>query len=222
MLKFVKIVFALIVPVVLIYVYRKAGIGIRFFILWMIMFVSTISILKWNIHPFSLYPDRTAARFMYSAVPGIAVVSAWMVIIFFGKFKRIFGNAYVKTFLVITYVLLNFLITYRISRLYFREQDLTASIVEIIGKLDPILARCDSLVVLTNDKENTPQIVSSGIHLQAMIYINSGCNLDVSVEERENYTMDDLGKTNGTIMIGWEADERCWKLPATRVVDGLR
>ncbi len=213
MFKFLKITVAVIVPVVLIYAYRKAGIGIRFFILWSIMFVSTISILKWNIHPFSLYPERTAARFMYSAVPGMAVVSAWVVMLFFGKFKRIFGKAYVKTFLVIVYVLLNFLITYRISRLYFRQQDLTASIVEIIDKLDPILVQCHSLVVLTNNKEKTPQIVSSGIHLQAMIYINSGRKLDVSVEERENYTMDDLGRTNGTIMIGWEADERCWKLP---------
>lgn len=218
MLKFVKITVALMVPVVLIYAYRKAGIGIRFFILWTIMFISTISILEWNIHPFSLYPDRTAARFMYSAVPGMAVVSAWMVILFFGKFKRIFGKAYVKTFLVVGYVLLNFLITYRISRLYFHRQDLAASIVNNIDRLDPILVGCHSMVVLTNDKENTPQIVSSGIHLQAMIYINSGCNLDVSVENRENYSMDDLGKTSGTIMVAWEADELCWKLPTTMVV----
>ncbi|UCE67634.1 MAG: hypothetical protein JSU85_06400, partial [Candidatus Zixiibacteriota bacterium] len=110
-LKFIKMVVAIGVPVILAYIYIKAKIGCKFFILWSIMFISTIAITKWDVHPFSLYPERTAARFMYSAVPGMAVALAWIITTYVNK--RIFKNVYIKSAVIILYVAANFLIVHR-------------------------------------------------------------------------------------------------------------
>ena len=210
--KLCKIAIVMIVPVALIFIFAKAKTGCRFFILWSVMFVSTIAIIRWDIHPFSLYPEKTAARFMYSAVPGLAVAVAWFITTYFNR--RAFNNVYVKSAVIIFYIAANFLITHRISQLYFNQQALTASILEDFNTLEPILARSDTLVVLTGDMASTPQIIASGKHLHGIIYVTLDHEIKVIVEGRENYGTGDLLTDNGTLIIGWDIKKQRFMIPS--------
>ncbi len=72
-LKICKIIIIVLMPLLLIYGLAKGRIFVRYFILWALMFISTVAILRWDLSLFSLYPGGTAARFMYSASPGFVV-----------------------------------------------------------------------------------------------------------------------------------------------------
>jgi hypothetical protein len=211
-LKSIKIITGIAVPAILAYIFVKAKTGHRFFILWSIMFISTIAILKWGVNLFSLYPEKTAARFMYVAVPGMAVALSWILTTYFNK--PVFKNIYLVFLLTAFYVSGNFLITHRISQLYFNRQALTASILEDFNTLQPILERSHTLVILTEDVENTPQIVTSGKHLRGMIFVILNRELEVIVEEREDYDTDDLLENNRMLTIGWDIKKRRFMIPA--------
>jgi hypothetical protein len=214
-LKSIKIIAAVAVPVAFVFIFAKSKTAYRFFILWSLMFISTIAITKWDLTPFALYPERTAGRFMYLAVPGFALALTWILTTYFNK--TIFKNVYLRYAIVILYIAGNFLVVQRISQLYFNQQRLVASILQSLKTLDPVLAGCDSLVVLTRDMEKTPQIITSGEHLRGMIYVILNHKTDVTVEQNENFTGTDLSAKDAKLTLGWDIKTQRFMLPPADV-----
>ena len=211
-LKTIKITAAIAVPILLVYIFVKGRSGHRFFILLSIMFISTIAITKWNLAPFDLYPERTVGRFMYSVTPGFAVALAWFIENHIAM--RIMRRGYFRYAMVILYIISNFLITYRISQLYFYRQRLVSSIIQSLEILNPALARCQSVVVLTGNMEKTPQIISSGDHLHGMIYVLLDKDITVSVKEYGNYISNQLIEKNDLLTLEWDTANQNFVLPA--------
>jgi hypothetical protein len=207
-LEYSKIIITICFPLILIYIFKKAGIGVRFFILWSLMFISTIAILKWDVGPFTLYPYTTASRFMYTPVIGIAVSAAWLVSFIFDKIRGFKGLSFLKLSIALLYILGNIFITWQVSKLYFKQQNLSSRLISGLSSFKDVYDECDSLIVLTDSIDETPQVVASGHHLQAIMYVMLDYDMEVATVERENYGQDDLGFKGKTLIIGWNNETR--------------
>jgi len=203
-LKVIKITVTVLAPLCGIYLWRKGGIACRLFLLWSMAFVATIAIMKWDIGLFDLYSERTASRFMYSPVLGVSVCVAWLAQKVADR-VRVLRWKYVVAFVVVLFVGLNWLAVKRVSGLYLENQAIVSNVIKTFTSSASSLVNCDSVVVFGENLPNSPSLVASPQHLEAILYVWFDRSLPVTVTDREPQDESANGKPTDAVVFRWDS-----------------
>ena len=200
----IKISITLIIPLIFIYIFRKGGEAAKFFLMYSVMFLSTVAVFNWELSLFDLSPERTVSRFMYSAVPGYAVVLSWLWFNVFSHYLKFLRKKIIYLSLIIIFIAGNFLIINKISGIFIFHQKLSNNIISALNNVPDGLANCDAIVVLTDDIDNTHQIVKSGHHLESIVFVKFDRNVKVLLKEDKQYSLVDLTYDGNILTVGWQ------------------
>jgi len=179
-----KVVALATVPVLFWAIFRRGPAGVRLFFLWSIVFIATVSLFKWDVSLLSLYPERTASRYMYTANAGMAVVIAWLAV---SAWRRWLGSRRLTKPIPVLFALLylagNFVIVYQVTQKYrlgrAQEHDMYSAVVGLAEK-----TKSDRISVLVPNRESAPQIVATGVFLESMLLVGTGREIEVSVQDK--------------------------------------
>ena len=97
--------------------------------MYSVMFISTVAVFNWELSLFDLYPERTVSRFMYSAVPGYAVVLAWLWFNVVLRYLKLLRKKIIYLSLIILFIAGNFLVINKISGIFIFHQKLSNDII---------------------------------------------------------------------------------------------
>ncbi|MCD6161912.1 MAG: glycosyltransferase family 39 protein [candidate division Zixibacteria bacterium] len=202
--KAIKITATLAAPLVLFYAFKKGGNALKYFILWSVMFISTIIIFDWNLGLFDLYPGKTASRFMYSVIPGFSVVISWLIInVIWARFKFL-NKKSIMIIMVILFISGNFLIIKKVSNIFIYKQNITNEILDSLYGITDNLKKSDILIILTKDIESAFIVLPSEIHIEAMIFVKFNKLIDVQVKEVSQYKSNAIGYSDRVMTLGWD------------------
>lgn len=208
-----KIIATILVPLIVGYTFWKKEKVLIYFALWSIMSISTVAVFDWRLGLFDFNPVRTASRFMYVAVPGLAVIVGWLVSELYSKyFKRIKARG-IAALLIVIFISANWLIISRVIILFRYNQNECNQIIADLKPILPSLTKDKRLLVLTDDLAKTPQIINSEIHLEAILYVIFNKKNKVVVEEMP---ADWRGQSMGTgknVLLLWNTSKSRLQLP---------
>jgi hypothetical protein len=192
--KTIRIALTLSLPIFSYLILRKGPAIIKLFFLWIIMYVSTIAIMKWGIGIFSLYPVETAGRFFYTSDVGASVILAWIFISIYNKINwSIRLNKIIYALLVSLFIAINLGAVYTITRIYAERQTMVDNLINDLSIISPTLTDNDSLTVLVAKKHDPPEIIlESEPHMEAIIYMNFNKSVRFRVAEMPGFTNSDL------------------------------
>jgi hypothetical protein len=156
------------------------------------MYLATISIFDWNLGLFDLYPPGTAARFMYAAVPGLAVCLGWIIDYMQRRFRLEKMYKIIALPLLVLFIAGNFAIIQKISTIYFDRQKLSGDIIMSFERLNDEIINARKIIVAIDDKLPDPPINDSPAHLHAIL--NAYFRLNRTVEEKTSPEIEALRK----------------------------
>ncbi len=188
-LKFIRILSIISIPILFLTTIRKGITAAKVFLLWVIMFISTIAIMKWEITLFSLYPTQTAGRFFYTADIGAAVVIAWLIIHIYDKIDiRLLSSRPLRIFCFCVFIILNLGIVYKTNRIYFSRQAVVGNLINDLHSISGSLADGDTLIILCEGENKKPEtIVGSESHMEAIIFMNFDKYVKVRTVDKNDY-----------------------------------
>jgi len=210
----IKISITLIIPLAFIYIFKKSGKAIKFFLVWSVMFISTVAVFNWELGLFDLYPERTVSRFMYSAIPGYAVALAWLWFNIFSYYLKILYKKTVYIPLIVVFIVGNFLVIDKVSDIFIYHQKLSGGIINTLNNVPDKLACCDTIVVLTDDIGNTHQIIKSLFHLESIVFVKFDRQVKVRLKEDKQYSLTDLTYDNSILTVGWDTSDNRLIMPS--------
>ena len=202
-IKAIKVLVTVAIIPAFLYAFARGGKWMRFFIFWYVLSISTITIFDWNIGLFTLYPEKTASRFMYGSIPALAVLAAWFYSMIITKFDRYRYYGIIRNLLVIIFILINFVAVYKVSGLFLRGQKFNSQIVENLKSILTETQICDTLVVINEEIENSPQLIQSGVFLEAILYVKFNKRLTVEVRERLDSLEIEAGHVDNWTVLNW-------------------
>ncbi|MBD3257959.1 hypothetical protein GF377_05965 [candidate division GN15 bacterium] len=177
-----RIISIIAVPVLFFAVWRFAGAVGRAFLAWSILFVATISLFQWDVSLVSLYPERTAARYMYSVNFGYSVLLAWVLTTFWKRWlakRRLAGAAVV--ILAILFLAGNVTVVTKVTAKYRTEQDKNRRMFDtVVGQVEA--AAVDSVCVRVPETAQMPGLLTKPRFLQGMIAVGTDRVIPVHIE----------------------------------------
>ncbi|MCX6833383.1 MAG: hypothetical protein NT028_14890, partial [candidate division Zixibacteria bacterium] len=215
MLKVIKIAATILLPVCGVYLWRKGSVVCRLFLLWSIAFVTTIAIMKWDVGLFDLYSERTASRFMYSPVLGVSECLAWLAQKVADR-VQVLRWKYVVAFVTLLFIGFNWLAVRQVSGLYLENQAIANGVIETFKSSASSLATCDSVIVFSDDLPNTPSLIASPRHLEAILYVSFDRSLSVTVTDREPQDSTVTGKLTNAVVFRWDSATRSFTAQGRR------
>jgi hypothetical protein len=213
-LVYIKNALTMIVPILLAYIFAKGTRIFKIFVMWPIFFIFTIAVFKWGVTLFTIYPNDPASRFMYSPFAGMAVCIAWVVVSIVGR--TVNGNLKTIIYIIIglSFITANYFIVSKSSLLYIKQQELSQNIIDDIQENWTHFEKADTIVVLTNDLANTEQIIASGEHLPAILYVMFDKNVPVSIIIQEGDFLNMIRSINGKLITSWSIEKRQLLFPS--------
>jgi hypothetical protein len=151
---------------------------------------------------------------MYTAAVGYAFSMGWLLHHLLLGRLRVLSLPAVRYLLVILYVLSNLYVVSKISGVYFDSQRLTKVTINSFQKLSDDLAKCDTLQVITSDLVSTPQLISSGVHLRAILFVEFNRRMEVIVRESDQVPLDKLGLHGKLLTVAWDVPGQSMILPS--------
>jgi len=167
LLKVLKVTLTLSLPLGLWYLAKKGGKPLIFFIFWSSMFLSTIAVLRWDVGLFTLYPEKTISRFMYSATIGFSVAAGWLLWRLHSWLTRVNVSKWTGIVFLITFLGINLFATWQMSKLYFQNYKRSENLIRSFSESLSELSQCQTVVIYHD--EDDPQVVRSGKHLRAIL-----------------------------------------------------
>jgi hypothetical protein len=214
-LKYIKIVLTISIPIVILMIIKKGPSIVKFFLMWVIMYLSTIAIMKWNTGLFNLYPEETAGRFFYTVDIGTAVILAWLLIMIYDKTGHIFRK---RKFLIAVcsgiFIALNLGIIYKTTQIYLYRQSEVNNIMNDLGSISNQLANGDTLSIIVEKKYTPPEdIVESEPHIQAIIFMKFDKIITVDVTEETKIEYSERSTDNSRVFMLWNPKYRHLIIP---------
>ena len=168
LLYIIKAVITICLPLLWVWLFIKKGAAVRLFLLWPLLFLGPVAMFDWNVGLFDLYPERTASRYMYIAIPGTAVLISLIVSWLYGCMKRWKPVAVVALVLFLTG---NLAAVYKVTRTYHFRQGESTNLYEQLAKNRERLRKCHELQISTDDAANSPALLQYSRVLEAMCYL---------------------------------------------------
>jgi hypothetical protein len=201
--KMIRILLTISLPIFSYIILRKGPTITKLFFLWIVMYISTIAIMKWDVGLFSLYPQETAGRFFYTVNIGMSVILAWVILAIFDKIAwPIKPNKIPFLFLACLFIIINLVVVYKTTRVYADRQVMVDNFKSDIGTISSKLMENDSLTVLVEKKHDSPEIIlESEPHAEAIIFMNFNKSVKYRVVEKPGFTYTDLSITKRVIAL---------------------
>ena len=212
-LKIIKIALTVAFPIFLVYAYKNSKTSIRFFVIWPIFFLAPAAVFSWHIGLLDLYSERTISRFMYVAVPGLAVIFGYTYYYIYNRHLKALNKNNIKIPLLIIFLACNWLLMYKISGLYRHNQQVFSDIIEVLSEIKPLINECDTLTIVTDNMNNTVEYMQSGMHTEAVIFVVFEKQLHVEVTESKENMYDILSYSNKHLILGWDSFENKLVVP---------
>ena len=165
-------------PLLWVWLFIKRGVAVRMFLLWPLLFLGPVAMFDWNVGLFDLYPERTASRYMYIAVPGTAVLISVIIPYLYGcmkKWKPVAVGA------LVLFLMGNLAAVYKVTRTYQVRQSESTHLFEQLSLNRAQLEACDSLVIIPDDVTNYPALFEYPRVLEAMCYLVTDTNITVTL-----------------------------------------
>jgi hypothetical protein len=148
------------------------------FLLWPLLFLGPVAMFDWNVGLFDLYPERTASRYMYIAIPGTAVLLSVVISWLYGRMKKWKPLAVVA---LVLFLMGNLAAVYKVTRTYQVRQGQSTHLFEQLSLNRAQLEPCDSLVIIPDDVTNYPALFEYPRVLEAMCYLVTDTNITVTL-----------------------------------------
>ena len=155
-------------PLLWIWLFIKRGAAVRMFLLWPLLFLGPVAMFDWNVGLFDLYPERTASRYMYIAIPGTAVLISVIVSWLYDCMKRWRPVAVVA---LVLFLAGNLAAVYKVTRTYQVRQRASSNLYEQLSQNRERLQKCDELLITTDNAATSPALLQYPRVLEAMCYL---------------------------------------------------
>jgi hypothetical protein len=212
----IRIALTFSLPIISYFILRKGPALAKLFLLWIIMYISTIAIMKWDIGLFSLYPEETAGRFFYTANVGASVIMAWILVSTYNKIDWSNGlNKIISVLFISLLIAINLGVVYKTTRIYASRQAMVDNLINDLSVISPTLTDNDSLIVLVEKKHDPPVIIlESEPHMEAIFYMNSNKVIRFRVVEKPGYSDSDLSLAKR--VIAWDTTSEHLIIPSVK------
>jgi hypothetical protein len=147
-LSFLHLGAIVVVPAALIWTLRKARPNQRALLLAPLVLLAPIAAFDWTFHLTSAYPEQTASRFMYVAIPGAATLIGSVTAVLLARLRLRPWVVLVPLLGLFTGV--NFVGAHGVTRLYAADQRLAKSLFEAFVAAGPRANACDVIVLEPN------------------------------------------------------------------------
>jgi hypothetical protein len=144
---------------------------------------------------------------MYSPVLGVSVCLAWLAQKVADR-VRVLRWKYVVAFATLLFIGFNWLAVRQVSGLYLENQAIANGVIETFKSSASSLAACDSVIVFSDDLPNTPSLIASTRHLEAILYVWFDRSLSVTVTDREPQDSTVTGKLTNAVVFRWDSTTR--------------
>ncbi len=213
-LKFIKISLTLLYPLLLIYIFIKSDKVARFFIAWMVMFLSTTAVFGWGINIFDLHPERTISRFMYCAVPGLSIVVGWILIKItsFRSLKKL-SNKLIVIPVILVFIAFNWAIVKKVSTLYFQRQQFSNTIISSFGDMQNKWEDIRNLEICIDETDNISTVLESEICLEALMLVSYNKSVNIDIVRSDTIITKHIGYDNETLSVEWDNQNQKFILP---------
>jgi hypothetical protein len=134
----------LALPVVMFVALRRSTPRQRFLVAIPLALLAPIAAFEWKFGFFSLYPEQTASRFMYVAIPGAATLAGWCVDRWAGSVLR---RQWVAVVALVVFAAGNFLAVRGVTRYYTAQQRLARASFEALSNSCHRSGTCDVIRV---------------------------------------------------------------------------
>jgi len=156
-------VFAL--PLVWFLLLKRKGTKERYFLLWPLILLTPVAMFDWSLGLFDLYPERTISRFMYAAIPGLAVSLG---VIFAGLFDTLLRKRLVWTVVVVLFVVFNIAVVFKVTGLFKTRQQTSQDIYLQLNEHRDAFKNCDTLYIYLSDTAGVPSVLTNPLVMDAM------------------------------------------------------
>lgn len=212
-LKIAKVVFTIGLIPVFLYVFRRGESGVRVMIAWIFLLLLPTSLFNWKFHLFSLYPESTMTRFMYVAIPGIAVFVAWII-------ERILParkswpvwSAVVGIGLL--FLVINFVGCKKVFGYYHFKSNLVNTLVSQLETVSDDYSDISKITIFTSDMQRTEQEISTSQITSSLywLYYNKRISFETIEDSLENAHFSHPGH----LYLRWDPDNQKLIFPEDR------
>lgn len=178
-----RILSVILVPVIVVAVLIRGDWPARLFLFWTVLFTGTITLFAWDVSLTSLFPERTAARYMYSVNAGASVVAAWLLIAVWRRLSR--RESFPKSLLYIVgavYIVGNLGVIYKVTEKYRADQIASREMFDTIV-LAVSGSHGDCIHIVVPDSDNAPQVLSTNGFVSGMAGIGTGREVKVVITD---------------------------------------
>ena len=158
-------IFVFALPLVWLLLLKRKGARERYFLLWPLIMLAPVAMFDWSLGLFDLYPERTISRFMYAAVPGLAVSLG---VIFAGLFDTLLRKRLVRTAVVVLFVVFNIAVVFKVTGLFKTRQQTSQDIYLQLNEHRDTFDSCDTLYIYLSDTAEVPSLLTNPLVMDAM------------------------------------------------------
>jgi len=213
-LEIFKVTITLIYPLLLIFIFVKSNKIVRFFIAWMVMFLSTTAVFGWGINLFDLYPERTISRFMYCAVPGLSVIVGWFIIKLTSlQLSKLLSKKFVLIPIMLVFIISNWIVVKKVSALYFQHQQFSNTIISSFGEMHSIWGDIRNLEICIDETDNISAALKSKKHLEAIMFVKDNKVVNIDIVAGDTIIVNHIGYVDGTLSVEWDNEHQKFILP---------
>ncbi len=207
MLLVLRTAVTLAAPLAWLWIWVKNGFRERFFLIWPLLILLPIAMFDALFGTFSLYPIRSASRYMYGAVPGAAVLVA-VTAVYIGRKWLPWRALHVVALLA--FLAGNLVVVHKVTEFYRTKQTAREQVYGQLEATRSIWSSCRQLYIYADDERTYRTIFGQQPELlEAMCYLISGSRLSVSLGPPERSM-----KTDSTFCsLEWVTDEGRFRSP---------
>ena len=178
-----RVVAAAAVPVIGWVTWRYGNRLTRLFSLWCLIFILPVSLFDWDVTLLSLFPERTASRYMYTSSAGFVVLAAYGLDYCWRKWSGfIWARKLVLAVFICTVVLANAVIVYKITAKYRWDQEMEEHNFNVV--VNSLMAGdVRGLIIVVPDRESAPQLFQDTSFIAAMARVGVGRRVPVTISE---------------------------------------
>ncbi len=186
-LTIIKLTLTLALPAMIWYVFRKGEVWTKIFLGWLLLFVLTVSFFKWDVSLLTHYPERSASRYMYTPGLGTVVIGAWLLNSFWSWWPGL--RTYRRRLIILMaglYIAANAVIIYKVTAIYRFKQAQEKQIYNSLVRY----CKTSSLELVNihvPDFSVAPAVITSEKFLEAMLFVGTGREVDVDLEQQAFY-----------------------------------
>ena len=173
----------LAIPVMCWWVIVRKKLSERFFLVWLVFLLLPIALFDWGVGLFDLYPDLSASRFMYGAVPAVAVIVG---IVGASLLKKVARPIWFVLPVLAAGLVVDFVVVEKVTALYRYKQETTEVVFRQLVDTQEKWSDCDNLIIGADDSTTFKYLFGQQPEvLERMCYFACGRRITIQLDANE-------------------------------------